>query len=649
MPSTSQDKVCASEIVSDGRRHSDKLRPPAASPHKTAAERFAIQAAKTPARTAVVQGGVQLTYWDLEIKSNQLAHWLRARDVQAETVVALCTTHTPNFIIGALGIWKAGGAYLPLDSELPAARVSYLLDDAGAPILLTEQKLERDFGANRCVMALDDESHSVRAMPRTAPERHNGISLDALAYVIYTSGSTGTPKGVEVTHGNLSNLVEWHQGAFGVTAADRATQLASLSFDAAVWEIWPYLTAGASVHFVPKDIGKAPANLRDWFIENKITIAFVPTLLGESLIELDWPTNTPLRAMLVGADVLHRYPSPDLPFQLVNNYGPTECTVVTTSGPIPARTASQSPPTIGRPISNAQVYVLDDNMRSVAPGIPGELFVGGAGVARGYRSRPDLTAERFIPNPLKSGTRERVYRTGDLVYMLPDGQLAFLGRSDEQIKVSGYRIEPNEIAHALARCQGVQAAYVTSREDTLGNKNLLGYVVARPEATLQSSKLRAVLQRELPAYMIPSDFVLLEQLPLTANGKIDRGLLPAPTPANLLTDSAFVAPRNAIEERLTDIVSGLLNLSRVSVEDNFFMLGGHSLLGTQLIGRVRDAFRVELSLRTIFDASTIAQLSLEIEKLLVAQVEALSENEAQALLRTRECEQLANEKNALRP
>jgi acyl carrier protein len=354
--------------------------------------------------------------------------------------------------------------------------------------------------------------------------------------------------------------------------------------------------------------------------------------------------------MLTGADVLHRYPTPDLPFQLVNNYGPTECTVVTTSGTVPSRPAPQLPPSIGRPISNVQIYVLDDDLRRVvAPGISGELFVGGAGVARGYRGRPDLTAERFIPNPLKSGTEERLYRTGDLACLLPDGQVAFLGRTDEQIKVSGYRIEPNEIAHALARCEGVQTAFVTSREDTLGNKNLVGYVVARPEATLQSSQLRAALQQQLPAYMIPSDFVLLEHLPLRANGKIDRGVLPVPTPANLLTDAAFVAPRNAIEERLTGIVSGLLNLSHVSVEDNFFMLGGHSLLGTQLIGRVRDAFRVELSLRAVFDASTIAQLSLEIEKLLVAQVEALSEAEAQVLLQTQKYEQLANEKNALQP
>lgn len=649
MASTSQDKVCPAAFRSEGIRFStDSAIATAAA--ENALGRFSMQAAKTPTQTAVFYNGVPLSYRDLDVKSNQLAHWLRATGVQANTLVALCTTHSPNFVIGALGIWKAGGGYLPLDPNLPAERISFLLNDAAAPILLTEQAFANEiFERDRYVMALDRESNRLSALPQTPPEQIESNRTDDLAYAIYTSGSTGMPKGVEITHGNLINLIEWHQRAFFVTSADRATQLASLSFDAAVWEIWPYLTMGASVHFVPGAVRTSPESLRDWLVENKITIGFVPTLLAESLIALEWPAKTSLRTMLTGADVLHRYPSPALPFELVNNYGPTECTVVATSGAVPADPDSSSAPFIGRPISNVQVYLLDADMKPVLPGTPGEIFIGGAGVARGYRNRPELTSERFISDPLKRGAKDRLYRTGDSACMMPDGQLAFLGRTDEQIKLSGYRVEPNEIVHALVQCAGVQAAHVIAREDAAGNKNLVAYIVAEPGAAVTSSQLRTELQRQLPAYMLPAEFVLLAELPLTASGKVDRALLPAPSAENALSDTAFVAFRNAVEERMAAIVSGLLGMSRVSVEDNFFMLGGHSLLGTQLIGRVRDAFRVELSLRSVFDAPTIAQLSAEVEKLLIAQIESLSEAEVQLLLQAQEDEQMKAEKNALQP
>ena len=638
MPSsTIGPKVCLPVLSSTGIQICEALDAADTRPHSVS-DWFSLQASKTPAQIAVVQGELHLTYAELETKSSQLARWLLAGGVQTGMVIGILTTHSLNFVVAALGIWKAGGGYLPLDPDLPSARVRALLDDAQVPILLTEDKLKNEsYEENRYVMVLDRDSAALNARPQTSPEQDSGAAVsDSVAYVIYTSGSTGTPKGVEVTHRNLLNLIEWHQSAFQVTQLDRATQLASLSFDAAVWEIWPYLTAGASVHLVPEGIRTSPDGLRDWLVENGITIGFVPTMLAESLMVLDWPTKTALRIMLTGADVLHEYPSIKLPFQLVNNYGPTECTVVATSGAVPSLSDPTEPPSIGRPISNAYVHVLDENLQPVAPGDPGELFIGGLGVARGYRNRPELTAERFIPNPLSFDGNDRLYKTGDLVRMLPDGQVRFLGRMDEQVKIAGYRIEPNEIVHALARHARVQSCCVVAREDVPGNKKLIGYIVTKPGATLTSAELRAFLRQQLPAYMLPAEFVRLDRLPMLASGKIDRSALPQPNSANRLNDTVFVAPRNPIEERMANILSTLLGLDRVSVEDNFFMLGGHSLLGTQLIGRVRDAFGVELSLRTVFDASTIGQLSLEIEKLLLAQLDALTDEEAQRLLDAKE-------------
>ena len=283
-----------------------------------------------------------------------------------------------------------------------------------------------------------------------------------------------------------------------------------------------------------------------------------------------------------------------------------------------------------------QIYIFDENMQQVTDGQPGELFIGGVGVARGYRNRPDLTAERFIANPLAKGNGDRLYRTGDLVRMLPDGQLAFLGRTDEQVKISGYRIEPNEIVHALEKHDAIQAGCVIVREDTADNKRLVAYIVTKPHTKLTDTELRSFLQQKLPLYMVPAVFVALETLPLTPNGKVDRAALPVPESVNVLRDTAVIAPRSPIEQRMTEILSKLLGLDQIGVEDNFFLLGGHSLLGTQLIGRVRDAFGVELSLRTVFDASTISQLSAEIEKLLFAKLDAMSEEEAQQLLETPE-------------
>jgi acyl-coenzyme A synthetase/AMP-(fatty) acid ligase/acyl carrier protein len=450
--------------------------------------------------------------------------------------------------------------------------------------------------------------------------------------VIYTSGSTGQPKGVQITHASLLNLVFWHQRAFAVTAGDRATQVASPGFDAAVWELWPYLTAGASVYFPDEETRIAPEALRDWLVWQRITISFLPTPLAERVMTLEWPATTALRILLTGGDALHRYPSPTLPFTLINNYGPTENTVVATSGPVPAIERPEGPPSIGRPIANTQVYILDERLQPVPSGVPGELHIGGAGLARGYLNHPALTAEKFIPNPFCAVPGTRLYKTGDLACYLPDGQIAFLGRIDEQIKIRGYRIEPGEIVAALDRHPTVQASVVVAREDTPDDKRLVAYIVPTAGSRPTASALRDYLATQVPDYMVPATFVGLDALPLTPNGKVDRAALPAPDATNTVQDDTFTAPRSPLEERLAAIVASLLGLEQVGRDDNFFLLGVHSLLGAQVIARVADTFDVDLPLHALLEAPTVAELAIEIEHLMLAKLEAMSEDEAQRLL-----------------
>jgi amino acid adenylation domain-containing protein len=602
-------------------------------------EWFAFQAAATPDAVAIVDKEERFTYAEIASWSNEVAKSLCGAGVNSECVVGLYTTRSVLFVVGALGILNSGAAYLPIDPDLPADRQSFLLNDCGTPLLVTEEKLAgRLVTDDRSEIVLNRERRPMNDVPRPVPEATT--NPERLAYVIYTSGSTGIPKGVEVTQSNLMNLIAWHQEAFAITPDDRATQLAGLGFDAAAWEIWPYLTAGASVHFVPEDVRTDPKQLRDWLVEREVTIGFVPTALAEMLLDLDWPSKASLRTMLTGADFLHRYPVAHLPFQLVNNYGPTECTVVATSGIVPAIENCKLPPPIGRPIKNTIVYLLDENLQLVKNGDVGELYIGGKGVARAYRNRPDLTSERFITNPFDNGlSSSRLYRTGDLAYALPDGQIAFVGRRDEQIKIDGHRIEPNEVVSNLQRHPSIQSACVVTREDTAGSKRLIGYLVPKPGAHFMETELRQFLGQALPQYMIPVVFVQMDSLPLTSNGKVDRTALPSPQISNILRDKRFVAPRTLLEKILAEIVQKLVGLDQVSIDDNFFDLGGHSLMAAELIIRLRDRFGVELPLKTVFESPTISRLSTAIEKLMISRLESMSEEEAKPLEPDQVCEE----------
>jgi len=601
---------------------------------RTVVELFASQVEIQPEALAVSSSQCVLNYRELDDRSDELANVLVGLGVGPEKVIGLLTPRSPAMIVGALGILKSGGAYLPLDPSYPEARLAFQLEDAQAPVLITQQSLKTPHASGaRESIVLDAGGRITKAShPRQNISMESTASSSNLAYVIYTSGSTGQPKGVEITHASLSNLVDWHQRAFKVTAENRASQVARVGFDAAVWEIWPYLTAGASLHQPDEELLSQPEALRQWLLAQGITIAFVPTPMAERLLALPWPAKTELRVMLTGGDVLHPYSPKDLPFLLVNNYGPTECTVVATSALVPPQGSAGGLPPIGLPIQNTQLYILNESGNQVPPGGRGELYIGGAGLARGYRNRPALTQQRFLENPFSTRSGERFFKTGDLVRSEPDGQLAFLGRLDDQIKIRGFRVEPDEVAAALNEHPAITQSVVAAHEISPGERRLVGYFVPRDHNCPNLAELREFLGARLPEFMVPGIFVVLEGLPLTPNGKVDRGALPVPNATNTLRDIKAVAPRTEVEIAVAQILQELLRVGQLNVDDNFFALGGHSLLGTQLISRVRQAFGVTLALRHVFEAPTVAGISVEIEQLLRTELEAMSEEQASSIL-----------------
>ncbi|GAC1349301.1 MAG: hypothetical protein NVS4B7_09300 [Ktedonobacteraceae bacterium] len=589
------------------------------------------QAATRPEAIALTAGSQILTYEQLNQRANQLAHYLQALGVGPDVLVGLCIERSLEMVIGMLAILKAGGAYVPLDPSYPTDRLNFMVSDAQMPVLITQEHLATRLTAHSATIIRMDTDAAMLAQQSDINPTTKATASD-LVYVIYTSGSTGQPKGVQITHKNLLNMVFWHQRTFEVTPSTRATQVASPAFDATGWELWPYLTAGASVYLPDEETRVTPASLQKWLIEQCITVTFLPTALAESMIALEWPSTTPLRFMLTGADKLHHYPSSTLPFALINNYGPTEATVLVTSGRIYPVAHAYMPPSIGRPIDNTQIYILNEHLQQVPIGTVGELYIGGDCLAPGYLNRPDLTAERFIRHPFSQEPQARLYKTGDLARYLSDGQIAFLGRADHQIKIRGYRIEPNEIVAVLNRHTAIQMSVVVAREDATGDKRLVAYVVPVPGMSLTSESLRSLLKKQLPPHMIPAIFVLLAALPLTPNGKVDREALPAPDATNTVSDVVIAAPTTPIEMQLTEIVASILKLDQVGIDENFFMIGGHSLLGTQLIAQVASAFGVNLTLRSLFNAPTIRQLAAEVERLIIAKIESMSDDEALQLL-----------------
>jgi len=594
-----------------------------------------LQAKATPDAIALTCGNQRLSYRELNARANALAHRLRALGIGPHVAVGLCAERSAELLIGALAILKASGAYVPLDPSYPPQRLSMLLEDSGAPLVVTQSALASKPPSGKwrtIVLGDDDLDHANDSIPSSV----NTVKPDNPAYIIFTSGSTGRPKGVKISHGNLLNLIQWHQRAFKVTKEDRATLLASPGFDASVWEMWPYLATGASLYVVDETVRATPNALRDWIVGSGITISFLPTVLAESLIAPPWPPKTALRLLLTGADRLRRRPPQNLPFDLINNYGPTECTVVATSGKISSDDQSTELPSIGKPIDNVAVYIVDEHLQPVPRGTTGELLIGGRGVGQGYVNAPDQTAQSFLPDSFSGEPGARLYRTGDLARLLPNGEIAYLGRLDDQVKVMGYRVEPNEIVTVLNLHPQIETSFVCSCPDASGNQRLVAYIVPTSDQSPRPDDLRNFLSTQLPSHMVPSAFVRLARLPLSAHGKLDRAALPQPTRENMLREDSRDTPQSPIEEHLAGLLSRLLALPSVSREDNFFTLGGHSLMGAQLIAKIRESFGVELTLRNLFEEPTVRGMSAEIERLIHARLAIMSDDEARRLLTSSE-------------
>jgi amino acid adenylation domain-containing protein len=563
----------------------------------------AARTAQAPDARAVADADGAFSYAELDAHANGLAWRLDELGVERGALVALCLERGRHFTAAALGTLRAGGAYLPLDPAYPPARLDHVLADAEPAVLVTSAAL-----AERLHAAETTRTLLIDPWPATAeaPPARELDPTDA-AYVIYTSGSTGTPKGVVVEHRSLMNLIAWHRHAYAITPTDHCSQIASVGFDAACWELWPSLTAGAQLE-ICDDATRADADaLLRWLDTYQITVAFIPTPLAELLLTRRWPATSPLRYLLTGGDTLRRYANPDHPYTLVNHYGPTESTVVTTATEI---TASETPgrlPAIGRPIANTTIYIVDHHQTPAPPGTPGELWIGGESLARGYHHDPDLTRDRFIDNPFHPHP-PRLYRTGDLVRLNPHGTLDFLGRTDTQIKIRGYRIEPREIETLLHHHPQITHAIVTTHTDPTTHTPHLTAHITTDSPALTGSGVRSWLKTRLPEPMVPGAIAVLDRFPLTAHGKIDYDALPEPEPV-AAHEHEGDEPADALEDALCRIWADALRRDRIGVHDDFFEHGGHSLLAMQVVSRVRDAFHYELPLRTLFERPTTADVA----------------------------------------
>jgi amino acid adenylation domain-containing protein len=583
-------------------------------------DEIALQSKQIPDAVAVACGEARITFAELEARSNQIANLLVRRGIGLGDVVAILMDRSPLFPVVALGVMKSGAAYLPIDTEYPEARINFVLRDSQTSAVFVDSEARSNALAGIPSLLVDTEFAICQSLPDRSPEVV--IENGTLAYLIYTSGSTGQPKGVELTHGALANLISWHIKAFLVTAEDRSTLSSSLGFDAAVWEIWPSLCAGASLRIPGALTRLLPEQLRDWMVQERVTISFAPTCIAEQLMVLSWPQETALRYLLTGADTLRRYAPAGLPFDVVNNYGPTECTVVATSGIVPSESGRDHPPSIGKVIDGMEVHVLDENLRPVAPGTEGHIWISGAGLARGYHNNEALTQERFVALQREDGSEVRAYRTGDLGRKATDGEVEFCARADQQIKILGNRIEPQEIEFSLNRHPAVRSSAVVATDDGRQGKQLVAYLVTEEGA--EEVEWAEYLAKSLPRYMIPSVFVRIHELPMTPNGKLDRQALPDPatsTPEPL--DDGFGVPQTEVEKRVNNIVCHLLGLEKVSTRDNFFQLGGHSLFGAQVIARVRDEFGIELQLRQVFEKPTVELLARQIEEEIILRIQGM--------------------------
>jgi amino acid adenylation domain-containing protein len=556
-------------------------------------------------------------------------------------------------VVATLGILKAGGAYVPLDPEYPAERLAFMLQDTQAPVLLTQASLRERLPAYAGkLIELDGDWKTIARASAKNPKL--AATAGSLAYVIYTSGSTGTPKGVQVTHRAISRLV-CNTDYIDIQPGDRFAQASVVSFDAATFEIWGALLHGARVVGVSREVALSAGEFSEFLRARGITVLFLTTALFNQMAREAPGAFGSLRYMLFGgeavdAGAVRAVLRDGAPQHLLHVYGPTEVTTFSTWHPVRQLDEAAVTVPIGRPIANTTAYVLDEHRQPVPVGVPGELYLGGDGLARGYLKRPELTAERFVEHPFSEEAGARLYRTGDWVRYLPDGAIEFIGRRDSQVKVRGFRIELGEIESALSRHPAVREAVVLAREDTPGDKRVVAYVVPKDGQSEALGDLRGQLKQRLPDYMIPAHFVLLNELPLTPNGKVDRKALPVPEYAG----ADYVAPRTPTEEILAGIWAEVLKVERVGVNDNFFELGGNSLLAMQVLSRVRIAFDVDVQWQSLFESPTVERMSasilgpqvtrpqLERRAELMLKVAQLSDSEVDAMLAAEPVQRSAN-------
>ncbi len=588
---------------------------------------FEDQVKKTPDATAVVFEDQKLSYKELNERANQLGHYLRDHGVEPECRVCVCLERSIEMIVGLLGILKAGGVYVPVDPSYPKQRLEFMLEDSKVKAILTQESLVEMLPTNGAqVVCIDTQWEGIAKNTKKNPV--SGITPSNLAYVIYTSGSTGLPKGVAVQHRSVVNHNLDVSKRYDLKQDDRVLQFYSISFDGAVEEIFPTLLSGATLALRGEEILAPGTEFLDFVASNKINVVNLPTAYWHEWVKELPSTNgrfpDSLRLVVVGGDRVSpdRYETwsevVDGRVRWIDTYGPTETTVISTM----AEPDGISRLSIGQPIANTTTYILDKHMYPAPPGVPGELHIGGLGLARGYMNLPELTAEKFIPNPFSDDSGERLYKTGDLARYLPDGNIEFLGRIDHQVKIRGFRIETGEVESVLREHPYVKDAVVVARGDGSGDpstslrtdKHLVAYVVTAGENQTTDSELRNYLKQKLPEYMVPSSFVTLDELPLTPSGKVDRKALPEPDKTRPELGREFVAPRTPTEEILSDIWAQVLGIEKVGVYDNFFELGGHSLLATQVVSRTRDAFKVELPLRNLIEEPTVSRLAETIDE-----------------------------------
>ncbi len=584
---------------------------------------FEAQVKRTPKATAVMFEREKLSYMELNAKANQLAHHLRAVGVGRESLVGICMERSLEMIVGIMAILKAGGAYVPLDPAYPKKRLAGILDDARPAVLLTEQRgLDSLPDHSARVICIDSDWELIAERSEDNPDAQT--TPENLAYVIYTSGSTGTPKGVMIEHRSVVNFSESAAAEYDIKPTDRVLQFASINFDASAEEIYPCLTRGATLVLRNDSALASISSFLEKCQEWAVTILDLPTAYWHGLVERldDGGVVLPesLRLVIIGGEramperlsVWAKRVASSV--RLVNTYGPTEATIVATSHDLTHFKGERREVPIGRAINNARTYILDHRLRPVPIGIPGQLHIAGAGIARGYLNRPDITSQKFIANPFDRDGHGRLYRSGDLARYLSDGNIEFCGRVDNQVKIHGYRIELGDIESAAAGCPAIKGIVVLAREDTPGDKRLVAYIVPASDyaSTNQADlaqEVRDFLRRKLPAQMLPSVFVALDEFPINRNGKIDRASLPAPDHERTDMSDAYIKPRDPLEYQLVQIWEELFDIRPIGIRDNFFDLGGHSLLSVRMMDRIEQVIGKKLPLSTLFSGATIENLA----------------------------------------